>query len=111
MFENTRCAAAGLPPEKVLDLLPGLARWQFYAQVKRRRFLVLTTSPLSCNLSPWPQLILSWRTNYAGFKLQSSTALSSGLWSDCTNSPAPIGEQFFVTNSMSGGAQFFRLKK
>ena len=57
------------------------------------------------------QLILSWRTNYVGYTLQSSSGPTSGNWSDGTNAPAIAGGQFLVTNPVSGGAGFFRLKK
>jgi len=57
------------------------------------------------------QLILSWPTNYSNFTLQSSTSLSPPNWVDLTNPPAISGGQFFVTNPISSGAQFFRLRK
>jgi hypothetical protein len=56
------------------------------------------------------QLVLSWNTNYAGFTLQSSTGPGSTNWTDCA-SPAVSGASFVVTNAMSAGAQFFRLKR
>ena len=56
------------------------------------------------------QLVLSWSTNYSGCTLQSSTGLGSTNWTDCA-SPAVSGASFVVTNSMSAGAQFFRLKR
>jgi hypothetical protein len=55
-------------------------------------------------------LVLSWSTNYTGCTLQSSTDLGSTNWTDCA-SPAVSGASFVVTNSMSAGAQFFRLKR
>jgi uncharacterized repeat protein (TIGR03803 family) len=57
------------------------------------------------------QLVLSWRTNYVGFTLQSSHGLSPPNWADCTNSPTVSGGQFWTTNPISSGAQFFRLRK
>ncbi len=56
------------------------------------------------------QLVLSWSTNYTGCTLQSSTDPGSTNWTDCA-SPAVSGASFVVTNSMSAGAQFFRLKR
>jgi probable HAF family extracellular repeat protein len=55
-------------------------------------------------------LVLSWSTNYTGCTLQSSTGLGSTNWTDCA-SPTVSGASFVVTNSMSAGAQFFRLKR
>jgi len=56
------------------------------------------------------QFVLSWSTNYPGFTLQSSTNPGSTNWTDGA-SPAVSGASFVVTNSMSAGAQFFRLKQ
>jgi probable HAF family extracellular repeat protein len=55
-------------------------------------------------------LVLSWSTNYTGCTLQSSTGPGSTNWTDCA-SPTVSGASFVVTNSMSAGAQFFRLKR
>src|ERR1019366_6768139 len=55
-------------------------------------------------------LVLSWSTNYTGCTLQSSTDLGSTNWTGCA-SPAVSGASFVVTNSISAGAQFFRLKR
>ena len=66
------------------------------------------------NIHSWSstahQLVLSWSTNYTGCTLQSSTDPGSTNWTDCA-SPAVSGASFVVTNSMSAGAQFFRLKR
>ena len=56
------------------------------------------------------QLVLSWSTNYTGCTLQSSTGPGSTNWTNCP-SPTISGASFVVTNSMSVGAQFFRLKR
>jgi hypothetical protein len=56
------------------------------------------------------QLVLSWRTNSTGYTLQSSTDLGSTNWTNCA-SPTVSGAYYVVTNSMSAGAQFFRLKR
>jgi len=55
------------------------------------------------------QLVLSWRTNYLGYTLQTSTDLNA--WTSCTNAPTTIGVQYVVTNPISGPAAFFRLSK
>ena len=74
-------------------------------------FRIIMPGPKLDSFRAGQQLVISWRTNYTGFQLQSSSALGGGNWSDCTNSLSTIGGQFFVTTSISGGAQFFRLKK
>jgi uncharacterized repeat protein (TIGR03803 family) len=59
-------------------------------------------------------IILTWPSNYAGFdysgyQLQSTTNLSSSVWT--TNLPAPVivNGQYTFTNTVSGVQQFFRL--
>jgi len=77
-------------------------------------FRVIMPGPLlSLNAQPSAsnQVILSWRTNFTGFTLQSSGDPMSTNWFDCVVTPAISGGRFFVTNGMSSGAQFFRLKK
>jgi uncharacterized repeat protein (TIGR03803 family) len=69
---------------------------------------------------PPPQLIilssasgffLTWPTNFTGYTLQSTTNLSSPLWT--TNLPAAIvvNGQYTVTNPISGTQEFFRLSQ
>jgi probable HAF family extracellular repeat protein len=74
--------------------------------------LIGVPPPLSINssLSTAKQLVLSWPTNYAGCTLQSSGDLSSTNWTNCASSTVS-GAYFVVTNPISAGAQFFRLKR
>jgi uncharacterized repeat protein (TIGR03803 family) len=63
-----------------------------------------------------PEFVLSWPTNvagfdYTGFTLQCSTDLGSANWTNCTNPVTVSGAYLFVTNPISAGAQFFRLKR
>jgi uncharacterized repeat protein (TIGR03803 family) len=74
-------------------------------------FRIVMPGPLLTSAQAGSQLILSWRTNYTGYTLQSSPDLTSGKWSVCTNPPAIVGGQFIVTNSVTGSAGYFRLKK
>ncbi len=73
----------------------------------------LSVSRVSLNLSRGGnQLVLSWPTNAVGFTLQSRSDLnSSANWTDSTDSPVIVADQYFVTNSISAAAQFYRLKK
>jgi alpha-tubulin suppressor-like RCC1 family protein len=58
------------------------------------------------------ELILSWPTNAPGFTLQSTPDLTPPVtWLDSTNVPAVIGAYFTLTNTPSGGARFYRLRK
>jgi len=76
--------------------------------------LIGTVLPLpSLNARPnGNELILSWPTNAVGFTLQSTPNLASPVaWIDSTNPPASIGTQFTATNTTSGPAEFYRLRK
>ena len=58
------------------------------------------------------ELILSWPTSAAGFTLQSTLALTPPVtWIDSINAPAVLGAQFTVTNTFSGSARIYRLRK
>ena len=58
------------------------------------------------------EMILSWPANATGFTLQSTLNLTPpSTWLDVTNPPTVLGGLFTVTNTASGGAQFFRLRK
>ncbi|HYV28294.1 MAG TPA: hypothetical protein VFA77_12220 [Candidatus Eisenbacteria bacterium] len=58
------------------------------------------------------QFVLSWPTNAIGFALQSSSSLSpNATWADFTNAPVTVGEEYFMTNTVSAAGQFYRLKK
>jgi hypothetical protein len=57
------------------------------------------------------QIIISWPTNNAaGLSLKRSATLGAGAsWSAVSPLPALVGNQWVVTNSISGPGQFFRL--
>jgi plastocyanin len=57
------------------------------------------------------QFIISWPTNNSsGLSLKGSASLGSGAsWSAAGSTPVLVGNQWVVTNSISGTAQFFRL--
>ena len=57
-------------------------------------------------------LILSWALSASNFSLQTTTNLADpNSWVTLTNVPAIVNLQNAVTNPVSGGAQFFRLKQ
>jgi hypothetical protein len=57
-------------------------------------------------------LILSWPLSAANFSLQTTTNLvDPNSWVTLTNVPAIVNLQNAVTNPVSGGAQFYRLKQ
>ena len=58
------------------------------------------------------ELILSWPTNATGFTLQSTLRLNPPVtWIEVTNAPALFGTQWTVTNTISAGDRFYRLRK
>ncbi|HEV2211231.1 MAG TPA: leucine-rich repeat protein [Verrucomicrobiae bacterium] len=52
-------------------------------------------------------VVLSWRTNYVGYTLQTSEDLTQ--WVNWTNHPVVSGGLYLVTTPATGGAGFFRL--
>jgi hypothetical protein len=74
-------------------------------------FRVILPGPQLSLTQVGQHLVLSWRTNYVGYTLQSSPAVTSTTWNDSTSTPVVAGGQFIVTNAISGSARFFRLKK
>jgi uncharacterized repeat protein (TIGR03803 family) len=57
-------------------------------------------------------LILLWQTNRIGFTLQSTVDLTPPVtWTDASDVPRVLGAQFVVTNTISGNARFYRLRK
>jgi uncharacterized repeat protein (TIGR03803 family) len=74
-------------------------------------FRIIMPGPRLTATASRRHLVLSWRTNYTGFKLQCAQNSTSANWVDITNSPTVSGGQFWMTNPMSGAARFFRLKK
>jgi hypothetical protein len=57
-------------------------------------------------------VVISWSTNAPGYQLESTTNLGAGSqWVAVTNTPAPVGLEKVVTNSVSPLGLFYRLKK
>jgi hypothetical protein len=55
--------------------------------------------------------VLSWPASFVGFVLESTPGLSSGaLWSVVSPSPVIVNGNFTVTNTMSGGGKYYRLR-
>jgi hypothetical protein len=72
---------------------------------------VITVIPaLSATLSGG-NVVLSWTTNASGFNLYStpSVSASSNTWTAVSGTPAIIGANYVVSNSVSGGSRFYRL--
>jgi hypothetical protein len=57
-------------------------------------------------------VVLSLSTDDSGYTLEAKTELNSlPNWSNVPSTPTILGNQSVVTNSLTSGSQFFRLKK
>jgi hypothetical protein len=56
------------------------------------------------------QVVIWWPTNAVGLGLECTADLSIGSWLPVTNAPVIVGDQFSVTNNVSVGNQFYRLR-
>ena len=57
-------------------------------------------------------LILSWPLSASDYALETTTNLAdTNSWTTLTNVPAIVNLQNAVTNPISNGARFYRLKK
>jgi hypothetical protein len=52
--------------------------------------------------------VLSWGTNWSGYALYSSTNLTT--WTKVTKSPTAVGVLNLLTNSVTPGATYYRLR-
>jgi hypothetical protein len=57
-------------------------------------------------------VVVSWPTNVLGFSLEKATnSLPASQWSAVTNAVSVSGDQFVVTEQVSGSSSFYRLRK
>jgi hypothetical protein len=79
--------------------------------VENLAFSITTPPSLQAQMSGG-NLMLSWPMSAQGFSLQTTTNLAdSNSWVTLTNVSAIVNLQNAVTNPVSGGAQFYRLKQ
>ncbi len=71
----------------------------------------LRITPVLQIASAAANVVLSWPTNVTGFALQSTTNLTSALWTSVTNGVSIVGAQNTVTVAAGVPTQFFRLKE
>jgi hypothetical protein len=72
----------------------------------------ISSSPLLQAQASGNNCVLSWPLSAADYALQTSTNLTdTNSWTAIPNVPAIVNLQNTVTNPISGGAQFYRLKK
>src|SRR5205814_9387590 len=74
--------------------------------------VVVTAPALTTRLMNQSNLVLSWPTNDATFKLQSTYALSpTSQWSAAGISPTIQNNEYRVTLNVSTNQRYFRLQK
>ncbi|MEI6603469.1 MAG: carboxypeptidase regulatory-like domain-containing protein [Clostridia bacterium] len=80
-------------------------------EIQNIRFLSAEPPFLQVQVSDG-SVIITWPVSAQGFSLQTTTNLAnSSSWAVMTNIPAVVNSQFIVTNSVTGGARFYRLKQ
>jgi murein DD-endopeptidase MepM/ murein hydrolase activator NlpD len=57
------------------------------------------------------KIVLTWPAEAAGFGLESSTSLPGAVWSPVSPAPVIVSGKYTVTNTISGAANFYRLRK
>jgi len=55
-------------------------------------------------------IVLSWPVSVAPFALQQSSDLTTGGWSNVTNTPTIVGQQNQVIITRAPGNRFYRLQ-
>lgn len=80
--------------------------------VENIRFSVLPPPALSMVLAGG-QCLVRWPASASGFVLESTGALSetNGAWTTVTNAPVVVDFLNMVTNDVSGGSRFYRLRR
>ncbi len=56
-------------------------------------------------------VVFSWASSAAGFKLQRTVSLSAPDWEDVLQTPDVVNGQNTITNEASVGSAFYRLRK
>lgn len=56
-------------------------------------------------------VILQWRTNAVGFRLEFASMVPSTNWSPVADTPQAVEGRFFVTQPITAGTRFFRLHR
>ena len=74
------------------------------------RFYEMEAPPLLAE-SFGNQIVISWPATITGFTLESAESLTANQWIAVTNTATLVGMRNVLTNSVSGGAKFYRLRK
>jgi hypothetical protein len=74
------------------------------------RFQVLPGPPPLDVTSVRGALVLTWPANSPDTVVETARSLTATSWEQVSNAPVIAGDRFFLTNSLSDPARFFRLK-
>ena len=104
-------AYAGSNVELFFGLLGGTST-NCFITVENIRFSILPPPVLSVGLAGG-QCLVRWPASASGFVLESTGALSqtNTAWTTITNAPGVVDFLNTVTNDMSGGSRFYRLRR
>ncbi|MDE3068084.1 MAG: hypothetical protein KGJ60_11110 [Verrucomicrobiota bacterium] len=78
--------------------------------VNQSAITVVYTLPILGFQSAGNKIVLLWPTNVTGFVLQNSASLSATSAWTSASSPVVVGNNYVVTNAISNGAMFYRLR-
>jgi hypothetical protein len=68
-------------------------------------------APLLRIIHSGASVLLAWPNPSTGFQLQESPSLTSPNWTDVSTVPRIVGEEQQVSERLSPGARFYRLRK
>ncbi len=93
-------------------------QWQVRYRDSRNGWSSYSVRTFFTNSGPWltgtqrgTNIVFNWPTNSAGFTLQWSTNLGTGIWSNAIPAPVIVNGQYAVTNGLTNSFRFYRLRK
>ena len=102
-------AWAGTMNEVFFGLLGGTST-NCTVQVENIRFYSLQPPSLSVQVAGG-SVVLTWPSNTGGYVLECSPTLTGASWQTITNAPVVSGSVYAMTNAISGGSMFYRLRQ
>ena len=102
-------AWAGTTNEIFFGLMGGTST-NCTVEVENIRFYSLQSPSLSVQVVA-ENVVLTWPSTAGGYALESSPTLAGANWQTLTNAPVVSGSVYAMTNAVSGGSMFYRLRK
>jgi hypothetical protein len=78
--------------------------------VENIRFYSLQPPSLSVQVAGG-SVVLTWPSTAGGYALESMPTLTGASWQAITNAPVLSADRYVMTNAVSGGSMFYRLRK